>query len=116
MIKISYDKETFGIRNLAVQALGESTATRPINRRDDLGCLTDELALITRSIRLAFIQMSWLPTLKAMMYRECTVRFNVTSDLGCMRGFHQEEIGSLSEWKSAGGYAAVMDETTGASP
>jgi len=54
--------------------------------------------------------------LKSNDVQDVRVRFEVTSDLGCMRGFHQEEIGSLSKWKSAGGYAAVIGETTGPSP
>ena len=54
--------------------------------------------------------------LKSTDVQEVQVRFEVTSDLGCMSGFHQEQIGALSTWQSAGGYAAVIGETTEPSP
>lgn len=54
--------------------------------------------------------------LKTNNLQEVPVSFKVTSDLGCMRGFHQEEIGSLSNWKSAGGYSQVLSKTTEPSP
>lgn len=54
--------------------------------------------------------------LKSNAVSEVQVRFNVTSDLGCLRGFHQEEIGALSEYQTAGGYVAVMGETPAPSP
>jgi hypothetical protein len=44
------------------------------------------------------------------------VTFEVTSDLGCMRGFHQKQIGALSTWKSAGGYAEVIGKSAEPSP
>jgi hypothetical protein len=44
------------------------------------------------------------------------VTFEVTSDLGCMRGFDEKKIGALSKWKSTGGYAEVIGETAEPSP
>ena len=40
------------------------------------------------------------------------VTFDVTRDIGCLRGFHEERIGSLTFWPSAagsGGYAGSID-------
>lgn len=54
--------------------------------------------------------------LKSNDVQEVQVRFGVTSDFGCVRGFHEERIGALSKWKSAGGYAAVMGQTPAPSP
>jgi len=33
------------------------------------------------------------------------VEFELTKDLGCMRGFHEVRVGELASWKSVGGYA-----------
>jgi hypothetical protein len=54
--------------------------------------------------------------LKSTGTTDVQVTLEVTSDLGCMRGFHQKKIGSLLKWKSLGGYARVIGETAEPSP
>ena len=43
------------------------------------------------------------------------VEFELTRDLGCLRGFHEVRVGTLQSWRSSGGYAGTHGEPT-ASP
>lgn len=65
-----------------------------------IGIYSNELAAYLKSNRTTDVQ----------------VTFEVTSDLGCMKGFDEKKIGALSKWKSAGGYTQVIGETAEPSP
>lgn len=45
--------------------------------------------------------------LKQLAARPVRVTFEVTDDLGCMRGVHETRIGDLASWRSADGYASA---------
>ena len=45
--------------------------------------------------------------LKQATARPLRVTFEVTDDVGCMRGFHPTRIGDLATWRDAGGYTGA---------
>lgn len=50
--------------------------------------------------------------LKNHTYNNLLVTFEVTSDFGCMRGFHEVQIGDLHHWKSAWGYGSITESAS----
>ena len=45
--------------------------------------------------------------LRAYRKKYVNVEFEVTSDFGCIRGFHETRIGDIKGWKSPWGYSGA---------